>query len=231
MVMERIVEMESGYDGPIAVARFRFGGVETRLVRPTDPDRLLTSPNVLALNRRDDYMPYWAYLWPGAFLLAEAAAREVWPSRTSALELGCGLGLAGLTGLHAGLARVEFTDYDSTPLGFVAQSGVENGFGGERLGTSRLDWRSPPDARYPVILGADVLYEHRLIPLVANVLAAMLQPGGQALLSSPYRAATEDLDACLAARGLRAAAEPIEARDEHARAIVGTIYRVRFTSP
>ncbi len=39
---------------------------------------MLDDPGVLAWNRRDDYMPYWAYLWPGAYLLAEAVAAEEW---------------------------------------------------------------------------------------------------------------------------------------------------------
>ena len=71
-------------------------------------------------------MPYWAYLWPGAYLLAEAVVREPWPEPVDgrilleALEIGCGLGLAGLAALARGL-RVQFTDYDQAPLDFVAR--------------------------------------------------------------------------------------------------------------
>jgi hypothetical protein len=64
------------YEGPTATSTLVFGGTEVRLVRPADPDRLLDDPGVVAWNRHDDYMPYWAYLWPGAYLLAEAVARE-----------------------------------------------------------------------------------------------------------------------------------------------------------
>ncbi len=68
------------YTGPVMVATFQFGGHPVRIARPADPDRLLDDPGVRAWNRRDDYMPYWAYLWPGAYLLAEAVAREEWPA-------------------------------------------------------------------------------------------------------------------------------------------------------
>src|SRR6476646_7230096 len=121
------------YTGPVVVATFEFGGRPIRLVRPTDPDRLLDDPAVLDWNRRDDYMPYWAYLWPAAFLLADAIAREDWPlpresSRSfEALEIGCGLGLTGLVAVARGL-RVQFTDYDPAPLAFVSRSAAENGF-------------------------------------------------------------------------------------------------------
>src|SRR5918998_3220466 len=169
--------VSTAYEGPVAVSAFRFADREVRVVRPGDPDRLLDHPDVLAWNRRDDYMPYWAYLWPGAVMLAEAVAREPLAAGTRALEIGCGLGLAGLVGLARGL-RVVFTDYDEAALEFVARSIRENGFDPAASSTSRLDWRDPPDDRYPLILAADVLYERRLVPLVSDLLIPMLEPGG-----------------------------------------------------
>jgi predicted nicotinamide N-methyase len=217
------------YDGPTSTTPLSFSGRSIRIVRPSDPDRLLNDAAVLELNRHDDYMPYWAYLWPGAYLLAEAVAREPWIPGTHALELGCGLGLAGLVGVAAGL-KVHFTDYDEAPLRFVDQSAQANGFGPDRVTTSLLDWRNPPSERYPVILGADVLYERRLVPLVCDVIRTMLEPGGTAYVGGPYRVATEDLDACLASRGLVASAEPISATPAEIPAVQGTLYRIRHTS-
>src|SRR4051794_1222677 len=94
----------STYDGPTATWTLTLLGREVHLVRPMDPDRLLEDPAVHAWNQQDDYMPYWAYLWPGAYFLAEAVAREPGPEPAAgagtgpveALEIGCGLGLAGL---------------------------------------------------------------------------------------------------------------------------------------
>ena len=155
-------------------------------------------------------MPYWAYLWPGAVMLAEAVAREPLRAGTRALEIGCGLGLAGLVGLARGL-RVHFTDYDEAALGFVARSVRENGFDPAASSTSRLDWRDPPDDRFPLILAADVLYERRLVPLVVDVLARMLEPGGFALIADPNRASAEGLPEALARRGLALVSTPVVA--------------------
>src|SRR5262245_36611037 len=69
------------YSGPVTVSTFEFGGSTVKVVRPADPDRMLDDPVVRDWNERDDYMPYWAYLWPGACLLAEVVAREPWPAR------------------------------------------------------------------------------------------------------------------------------------------------------
>jgi hypothetical protein len=218
------------YSGPLAVTALRFGAEDVRVVRPADPDRLLDDPGVLDWNRRDDYMPYWAYLWPGAYLLAEAVAGEDWrenggDTASEALEIGCGLGLAGLVAMARGL-RVQFSDYDRTPLDFVARSVAENGFDERRYRTRLLDWRNPPDERFRWILGADVTYEARLVPLVAGVLAAMLAPGGLGLIASPYRVADEGFPAAVRSHGLSCRAEPATARTEDGRPIAGTIYRV-----
>lgn len=220
----------TAYSGPVTVVSLQFGGHSVRLVRPADPDRLLDDPGVLQWNRQDDYMPYWAYLWPGAYLLAEAAARRDWPQAEgggplNALEIGCGLGMAGLVAVARGL-RVQFSDYDRTPLEFVARSAAENGFDETRYSTRLLDWRSLPDERFPVILGADVTYEARLVPLVANVLEEMLAPGGIGLIASPYRVADERFPDAVRALGLACSAESATARAEDGRAINGTIYLV-----
>jgi predicted nicotinamide N-methyase len=214
----------------VRVAAFRFGTQPIRIVRPADPDRLLDDPGVLDWNRRDDYMPYWAYLWPGAYLLAEAVARAEWPERpggrpVEVLEIGCGLGLAGLVALARGLT-VHFSDYDRAPLEFVVRSAAENGFDPSRYRTRLLDWRIPPDEQFAVILGADVTYEARLVPLVANVLAAMLAPGGLGLIASPYRVADESFSAAVESLGLTCRAEPATAKGEDGRSMSGTIYRV-----
>jgi predicted nicotinamide N-methyase len=216
------------YTGPVSVSDFIIGGSPLRLIRPEDPDRLLDNPVVLAWNRRDDYMPYWAYLWPGAWLLAEAVAREPLPTSTQieALEIGCGLGLAGLVAVRRGL-RVRFTDYDDAPLRFVAESARANGFDPSSFSTARLDWRDPPAARYRLILGADVLYERRLVPLVANVLAAMLASDGVALIADPYRASAEGIDAALELLGLRCETEPLATTAPELGPIRGTLRRIR----
>jgi predicted nicotinamide N-methyase len=222
---------QTDYRGPIAVTTLELGGVSIRLARPADPDQLLDDPLVVDWNRHDDYMPYWAYLWPSAYLLAEGIARETWPERTressryEALEIGCGLGLAGLVAVARGL-RVQFTDYDQAPLEFVARSAAENGFDPTRFSIRRLDWRDLPDERFSIILGADVIYEARLVPLVAKLLARLLAPGGVGLIASPYRVAAEDFPVALVSLGLGCRAETATAQTEDGCSLRGTIYHV-----
>jgi predicted nicotinamide N-methyase len=226
---------ETVYQGPVVVTGVEIGGRAIRIVRPADPDRLLDDPAVLDWNRRDDYMPYWAYLWPGAYLLAETVMREPWPAkkvsgtflRPDTLEIGCGLGLAGLAALACG-RTVLFTDYDHAPLDFVARSVAENAFDPARFAVRRLDWRDLPHEQFPVILGADVIYERPLVPLVANLLAKLLAPGGLGLIATPYRVAAEAFPSAVTAAGLACEAEPVQSSQGTGRSIEGTVYRVTW---
>jgi len=217
--------LASPYDGPTQMVTVAVAGRDIRLARPVEPDRLLDHPEVAAWNASEDYMPYWAYLWPGSFLLAEEIGRGEWPEGTPALEIGCGLGLAGLVGVARGL-RVRFTDHDLTPLRFVERSAGANGFDPSRYSTARLDWRFPPAGRYPLILGADVTYEKRLVPLVAGLLAAMLEPDGVALITDPNRVATGGLGDALAALGLDHEVTAAEAETAELGRVRGTIHRI-----
>src|SRR3954470_19143175 len=64
-------------------------GVELTLLRPESPDALIDE----AAFDRDEFMPYWAELWPAAIVLAEALP-DVRGLRV--VELGCGLGVTSL---------------------------------------------------------------------------------------------------------------------------------------
>jgi predicted nicotinamide N-methyase len=214
------------------VSTLEFAGLPLRVVRPGEPDRLLDDPAVLDWNRHDDYMPYWAYLWPGACLLAEVVAREPWPTVPEgaepprALEIGCGVGLAGLTALARGL-HVCFSDYDPAPFSYVARSAEANGFEATRYAFRLIDWREPPDETFPVILGSDVLYERRLVPLVAGVLSRMLPAGGLGLISCPGRPSGERFPEVVRSLGLDCQVESVESRARDGEFVSGLVYRVR----
>jgi predicted nicotinamide N-methyase len=234
-VPHQILVRETDYKGPVTVTRLRFADRSIRLAHPADPDRLLDDPLVQEWNMRDDYMPYWAYLWPAALLLAEVVASEPWPAVNQpmrslrALEIGCGLGLAGLMALDRGLG-VCFTDHDRAPLRFVRQSARENGFDPASYSTRLLEWRDLPQVTYPVILGSDILYERRLVPFVADLLARLLQPGGLGLITCPGRSSAEGFAASLASLGMGCRCLTIATRGEEGQRIRGMLYRVQWRS-
>src|SRR5262249_24583674 len=78
-----------------------------RIERPADPDSLMDHPWVRSSYAADEYVPYWTTLWPSARMLGKAVVREPWekyPQPVRVLEVGCGLGLAGIACLACGLS-------------------------------------------------------------------------------------------------------------------------------
>ena len=210
------------FHGSVANVRVELGGSALRIALPADLDRLLDDSEVVALNERDGSMPYWAQLWPGAYLLASAVLDTEWPEQARALEIGCGLGLAGLAALSKGL-RVVFTDRDETPLAFVAQSAKLNGFAPDEYELKPLDWRNSETEIYRLILGADVLYERSHASLILNLLDRTLDRDGQAWLAGPYRVAAEEFDERVAEFGFHLDKRAISATTETGRALDGTL--------
>src|SRR5438270_10368744 len=80
--------------------------------RPSESDKLLDHPAIHAAFAADEYLPYWADLWPAARMLAKVIVRELWAEHAArlgpltALEIGCGLGLPGVAALSVGLRVV-----------------------------------------------------------------------------------------------------------------------------
>ena len=211
------------FDGPISNLLLSLGGTALHVAVPADLDRLLDDPEVVALNARDGSLPYWAQLWPGAYLLAEAVIAADWPEGIRALEIGCGLGLAGLAALSKGL-RVVFSDRDETPLAFVAKSVRLNGFPPQSYELRPLDWRDEGIETFPFILGADVVYESSHVPIILNLLSRTLEPEGQAWLAGHYRAANEEFDEKILENGeFSLEKRPIKAMTETGRSLEGTL--------
>jgi len=74
-------------------------GIELVLERPPDPEALLDEDAFAD----DEFMPYWAELWPAGIALAEALPDRLDGVRV--VELGCGLGVPSLVAAARGGRR------------------------------------------------------------------------------------------------------------------------------
>jgi predicted nicotinamide N-methyase len=158
-------------------------------------------------------------------MLAEAVLGEPWgngPRPLRALEVGCGLGLAGCAGLARGL-NVTFSDVDITALAFAERNARLNGFAGG-FRTLPLDMRSPPDGeRFDVVLGADLMYEERLVDPLIALIDAVLEPGGLCLIADPDRRPAQAFQLRLPQPRYTATATTADLDGRPS----GTIYRIR----
>jgi predicted nicotinamide N-methyase len=192
--------------------------------RPSESDRLLDHPSVRSAFAADEYMPYWADLWPAARMLAKAILRETWTPGLHALEVGCGLGLPGIAALAMGL-RVTFSDYDATALHFAADNARANGF--HQFDTLQMDWRYPPEnVRFPVILASDLIYEMRNVAPLVALIKQILEPNGVCLLTDQDRVPSHVLRETLTEQGLPFTTKLLRAGEPGGRRLKGTLYRI-----
>ncbi|HEY3187052.1 MAG TPA: methyltransferase domain-containing protein [Solirubrobacteraceae bacterium] len=159
-------------------------GRELAVLRPRDSEALLDEHAF----EQEEFLPYWAELWPSGVALARAvAARALRGARV--LELGCGLGLPSIAAALSG-GRVLATDWAQAAMGLLRENAERNG---AALETAVVRWETPEAlldrAPFDLVLAADVLYERRNVALLADLLPRL---GGEVLLADPGRPPLED---------------------------------------
>ena len=139
-----------------------------------------------SLDVQDERVPYWATLWGSALALAHVLLSDnhITPGE-AALELGCGLGLvSAIACLRRALVTV--TDYQPDALKFARLNCLQ--IAGVDPQAKIIDWREPPtDQRFPLLLGADLVYETRFFDPLIACFDALLAPNGRILFGEPDR--------------------------------------------
>jgi predicted nicotinamide N-methyase len=157
----------------------RVGGRRISLLRPRVADALLDEEAF----EHEEFLPYWAELWPSAIALAQEVVRlEV--DRLRVLELGCGLGLPSIVAALGG-AHVLATDWSPDAVEVAARNAERNG---AELETALAAWGTASAlvdaAPWDLVIGADLLYERRN---VEQLLVLLPRLGDDVLLSEPGR--------------------------------------------
>jgi predicted nicotinamide N-methyase len=137
----------------------------------------------------DEFLPYWAELWPSALALAEAnqgdqGARPLDP--LTVLELGAGLGVPAIAAALAG-HRTVATDWAADAVDLLRENAARNG---APLRALRWSWTADPaplGGPFDRVLAADVLYEARNVGQLLDALPALVAPGGEAWIADPGR--------------------------------------------
>jgi predicted nicotinamide N-methyase len=130
----------------------------------------------------DEFLPYWAELWPAAGALAAALPDRLDGVRV--LELGCGLGVPSLVAAARG-ATVAAFDWAADAVALLRTNAERNNL---RVTCERRDWRTPLAERYDLALAADVLYERRNVEPVLARLGEAAPEALVGLAGRPYEA-------------------------------------------
>jgi predicted nicotinamide N-methyase len=150
-------------------------GVRLELLRPSSPEALIDEEAFAD----DEFLPYWAELWPAARALVEALP-DVDGLRV--VELGCGLGLPSLVAAAKG-ATVTATDWSPDAIELLGENASRNGL---ELHAEVRDWRDSWGERFDLALAADVLYERRNVEPVLERLRELAPVALVALAGRPY---------------------------------------------
>ena len=154
-------------------------GLRLEILRPPSADELIDE----AAFDEEEFLPYWAELWPSGLALARhVATLELSGKRV--LELGCGLGLPSLAAAKRD-AEVLATDWADDAIQLLERNAERNGV---FLRLARVRWSEPElllrAAPWDLVLGADLLYEARNAEQLAQLLPEL---AGEVLLAEPGR--------------------------------------------
>jgi predicted nicotinamide N-methyase len=158
-------------------------GAALQVLRPRDTEALLDDRAF----EHEEFLPYWAELWPSGVALARrVAGRALRGARV--LELGCGLGLPSLAAALAG-GRVLATDWSPQAIELLRENAERND---ADLELAIVDWAQPAAiverAPWDLVLGADLLYERRNVEPLLQLVPALLGERSELWLADPGRA-------------------------------------------
>ena len=186
--------------------------VDLRMVEIADSYALLE--RLLERDEGQDQVtrfPYWAEIWPASLALARWLCTT--PPRIPAghvLELGCGVGLAGVALAKLGWS-VRATDFVEDALVFASLNARQNRVA-SRHRVAYLDWRHPVGSPTDCVVASDVAYERQAHPHLNRVLRHLLRPGGSLYVSDPGRPISRDFFTLLEGQGYSHAVESVAVR-------------------
>jgi predicted nicotinamide N-methyase len=174
------------YRYPITEQTVQLTARQLKMALVKEPNQLIEALDADDWQRAFCF-PYWAYLWPSSIGLANYLDGAGSLANRQILEIGCGLGLAGIVGCQQGGA-VLFTDYQRDALRFARYNAWRNGCA-DRATFAQMDWNAPCLKRkFSRILASDVIYEEKHWQPILSLIQTYLTAEGEAIFSEPSRA-------------------------------------------
>ena len=145
---------------------------------------------MLAPRSRDESGSRISFWW-GITSAAIALARYVEANGSlrgrRVAELGCGVGLAGITAGLCG-AEVLLTDYVPEALDFARRNAQLNDLASQTIKSAVLDWEEPGAiGPFSFVLGSEILYDYFFHGSLIKLIQAILEPDGKILLADRKR--------------------------------------------
>ncbi len=132
--------------------------------------------------------PLWSKIWEASIVLADYLAGITAEPEKRFLEIGTGLGVAGIVASSFG-RQVTMTEYNTDALNFVhANAQINLPLHDSKLEVIKLDWNMPQlEGSFDYIVGSEVIYHERDFQPIFGLFKTYLRPGGEVILAERVR--------------------------------------------
>lgn len=169
---------------PTTITRIAIGDRNLNVEAVVDQDALI---DTVKTQHDLDHFPYGWMLWPSAIGLSTYILDNAYRfAGKRVLELGCGVGMAGVAAALSG-GIVTQTDYLDGALELSSRNANINGV---TTTTFLGDWRDFPAALVDssdIVIGTDILYERSMHPYLKVLLPMFTKRGVPVLIADPIR--------------------------------------------
>ena len=125
--------------------------------------------------------PFWVKIWEASIVLAHHLIQIGLDKELTVLEIGAGMGIAGLFLASHG-HEVTITDYEEDALELLRMNAELNGL--TDVSISRLDWYNPDlTGQYDIICGSELIYSETSLKPIIDLFRRYLRPGGTVFLA------------------------------------------------
>jgi predicted nicotinamide N-methyase len=201
----------------------KIGDRELHFLKPRTIDRFIDPDDPMA------GFPMWAKFWDASVVLTQYMAGLPVDARRRILELGSGLGVAGIAAAVMG-HTITLTEHDPDALNFLQANAGLNGCA--QITIRHLDWLQPElDGHFDLIIGSDIIYQESVIGPLEALFRKHLAPGGRVVLAGQVRS-TETLffERLSSSFNIRASKHTLHSGDESATVILFELSGKKVTS-
>lgn len=165
----------------VSISKIQVKGKEFQFYLPATIDGFIDKEDIMK-----DF-PLWAKIWEPSVVLAHELSHMSPEGAGNILEIGCGVGVAGIVGAYFG-HNITMTEYDTHALNFARANAILNLGSYRNIRIIRLDWRSPSlRDKFNIIIGSEIIYREEDFLYILTLLKNHLNPQGRLILTSGIR--------------------------------------------
>ncbi len=170
-------QFQKNYDTEIFPVK--VGNCKLRFYKPKSIDGFINPDDPM------DGFPLWAKIWEASAILVQHMADLAVAPKRRILELGSGIGVAGIAAARMGHA-ITLTEYDSDALNFLRANIRINNC--KHVPVLHLDWFKPElEGCFDLIIGSEVVYQERAVNALGDIFQKFLSPQGKVVLAERVR--------------------------------------------